>query len=452
MIFGPAMIPMVWFFGKMIYGEYFKRPPVWGGYEPDPLPEVTYYDSICSVKYPDILKACEDIKVYGDLAIMSCDPYRRRSNFLTGYFPKTPSGSVYLWDYVQDTEPVPIDFGPEFGELRPQGVYGVYLPNADGSKSEKVLRIFITNASRFNASVEVFDYTYATGSLTKVVSLQNPEILLDPVSVAPISSTKVFISNTLGYPYRPLLGALEFISGIPFGTLGYMDFTDLTNITSKSVGASTIPIGMEYVDDVLYVASFEYGLYGYKLYFPPPDVDPEEVKVNKSLGIMHFYPGERFYRTPYMPTHTSYSKELGGIVITALPSYWAEFKAWSSGRKAPSWAGLFVDRVNEDGGQLIVSDSVSAGLKVSDRKWQTIFWDKTGSHFSGLKSMAVENGRRFGVSPHEAGVLVCTTNGLEPVEVPAEPTVEIPLDFSQSKERQQQKDKLEHIYLVKDEL
>ncbi|KAK9373304.1 uncharacterized protein V1513DRAFT_449644 [Lipomyces chichibuensis] len=452
MMFGPAMIPMAWFILKGLWGEYTKRPPLWITYEPEQFPEVTYYDHICGIKYPEIFGGCEDIKVYGDYAIVSCDPYKKQSNFLTGYRPDTPSGNVYIWNYVKDTAPAPIDFGPDFGELRPQGVRGLYLPNENDQPATDVVRIFVANAAK-NASVEVFDFTPATGTVEKVISLRHKDAVLDPAALAPISPTQVFLTNTLGYPYRSVLGPLEIISAIPFGTIGYLDFTNATNVTGKAVGASTTPIGMEYVDDTLYVASVQYGIYAYKLYIPPDDLTEEEIAANKSLGKMHFYPGEKFYRTPYLPTHITYSTELDSIVVAGINSYSGEVKAWF-GRKSPSWAALLVNQTGPDGKPLVVSDSVTLGLRETDRKFQTLFWDSTGDKFSGLKSMVVENGRRFGVSPHQAGVLVCNTNGLETIEVPDTPATEGERAETpaQARERQRKSDHLEHMYLAKEEL
>ncbi|KAK9316074.1 hypothetical protein V1522DRAFT_403413 [Lipomyces starkeyi] len=452
MMFGPALFPMGWFILKGLWGEYTKRPPLWITYEPEQFPEVTYYDHICGVKYPEIFGGCEDIKVYGDYAIVSCDPYKKQSNFLTGYRPDTPSGNVYIWNYVKDTTPTPIDFGPDFGELRPQGVRGLYLPDENEQPATDVVRIFVANAAK-NASVEVFDFTPATGTVEKVISLRHKDAVLDPAALAPISPTQVFLTNTLGYPYRSVLGPLEFVSAIPLGTIGYLDFTNATNVTGKAVGASTTPIGMEYVDDTLYVASVQYGIYAYKLYIPPDDLTEEEIAANKSLGRMHFYPGEKFYRTPYLPTHITYSTELDSIVVAGINSYSGEVKAWF-GRKSPSWAALLVNQTGPDDKPLVVSDSVTLGLREADRKFQTLFWDSTGDKFSGLKSMVVENGRRFGVSPHQAGVLVCNTNGLETVEVPDTPAsggeqAETP---AQARERQRKSDHLEHMYLAKEEL
>ncbi|KAK9465634.1 hypothetical protein V1512DRAFT_277253 [Lipomyces arxii] len=448
MMFGPAMLPVAWYLVKGIWNEYQRRPPLWITYEPEPFPEVTYYDSICGIKHPEIFGGCEDIKIYGDLAIVSCDPYKKQSNFLTGHTPGTPSGSVYIWNYVEDSVPIPIDFGVEFGELRPQGVHGLYMPSKEDPEvpGTETLRLFISNAAK-NASVEVVDLDIATGAVSKVVSLYSNEAILDPAAVAPISPTEVFITNTLGYPYRSIVGTGEFLSGIPLGTIGFMDFTNMNNITSKHVGGSTTPVGLEYVGDNLYVASLQYGVYKHQLYIPPDDLDPEEVANNKSLGRMHFYPGENIFRVPYLPVHISYSKELSGLVVAGVNSYSGEIKAWY-GKKSASWAGLLVERTDEEGKPLIVSDTVSLGLKSSDRKWQTVFWDPTGEHFSGMKSMSIENGRRFGVSPHQAGVLICNTNGLETVIPPAEsvkPAAQDPV-----KPRQQ--DQMGHMYLAKDEL
>ncbi|KAK9455204.1 hypothetical protein V1511DRAFT_499762 [Dipodascopsis uninucleata] len=445
MIFGPAMFPMVFFLGKLLWGEYTKRPPLWTTYEPEPFPEVVYMPSICQVNYPDVFGGCEDIKVYGDLAIVSCDPYKKQSNFLTGYHPGVPDGKVYVWKYETDEKPIEINVQNEFGEFRPQGVRGVPLPE------ENALRIFISNAAK-NASVEVLDYDLATGVTSKVVSLRHKDAILDPNGLAPISSTQVFIANTLGYPYSTLYGPLEFISAIPFGTLGFLDFSNMTNITGKAVGGTTTPIGLEYHDEQLYVASLQYGIYSYRLYIPPDDIDPELVAENKSLGKMHFYPGENVYRTPYLPTHITYSSELDGIVSAGINSYSGEVKAWFGGRSS-SWAGLLVDRKGPDEQPLVVSDTVTLGLRSSDRKWQTLFWDKGGENFSGMQSMVVENGRRFGVSPHQAGVLICKSNGIEAVEdTRAVKSKTQSDDASASTGEKRSNDKLEHMYLAKDEL
>lgn len=334
-----------------------------------------------------------------------------------------------------------VNLPEDFGEFRPRGLSARQL--SDSTK----IRLFLTNAAK-NASIEVYDFDPETKGLELFASLRHKDAILDPAAIAPLSDDQIFLTNTLGYPYSTL-GTLEALSGFPIGTIGYMNLTDMTNITGKSVGGVTTPVGIEFVDETLYVASFQYGIYGYRLYIPPADLDPELVAENLSLSRMHFYPGETVYRTPYLPTHLSYSEELGGIVSAAVPSYSGEIKSWY-GRSSSSWAGLLVDRQQEDGKPLVVSDSVTVGLRAADRKWQTLFWDKGGENFSGLKSMSVANGRRFGVSPHQAGVLVCKTNGLEAVEVPE--TVEKDDAPAQAKERQRNKDKLEHMYLAKDEL
>ncbi|KAK9479220.1 hypothetical protein V1514DRAFT_328783 [Lipomyces japonicus] len=433
MIFGPALYPMLWVLAKTLWSEYQKRPPLWFSYEPEPFPEVSYVPGVCDVYRPDVFTGCEDIKVYGDYAIVSCDPYKKQSNFLTGYKAGTPSGAVYIWNYVADSEPVQIEFGDDFGELRPQGVRGIFT-----NEHETTLRIFVTNAAgKGNASVEVFDFTPSTGKIDRFLSLPHGKAILDPVSVVPISATQVFTANTLGYPYRGVLSYLEALSGMPFGTIGYLDFTNVSNITEKSVGASTTPIGIEYHGDKLYVASAQYGIYSYQLYIPPDDITDEQVAENKSLGRMHFYPGEEIFRTPYLPLHLSYSTELDGLVSAGANSVLGQVLSWLSSkkRKAASWAGLLVQL-----GDLVVADSVTSALKDKDRKWQTVFWDKTGDKFSGLNSLVVENGRRFGVSLHDQGVLICNTNGLEEVIVPEQEDLEQEIDKKNN-------DKLEHLYL-----
>ncbi|KAK7202543.1 hypothetical protein BZA70DRAFT_97104 [Myxozyma melibiosi] len=442
MIIGPAMFPMLWFIAKGLWGEYHKRPPLWLSYEPEQFPEVTYYDTVCDVVRPEVFGGCEDIRIIGDYAIVSCDPYLKQSNFFTGFTPNTPSGAVYIWNYVTDDTPTPIELPADFGEFRPRGVHARQL--TDSSK----IRLFLSNAAYKNASVEVFDFDPATKAVVPFASLHHEEAILDPAAIVSISDDQIFLTNTLGWPYSTL-GIIEALSGFPFGSIGYMNLTDMTNITGKSIGVQTTPVGIEYVDEWLYVTSLQYGVYGYQLYIPPNDLDPELVAENKSLGRMHFYPGERVYRTPYLPTHLSYSEELGGIVSAAIPSYSGEIKAWY-GRKSASWAGLLVDRAQEDGKPLVVADSVTSGLRSNDRKWQTLFWDKTGENFSGLKSMTIANGRRFGVSPHQAGVLICKTNGLEPVEVP-EKAVDTEEQKAQTKEKRS-KYQLEHLNLAKDEL
>ncbi|KAK9458534.1 uncharacterized protein V1516DRAFT_682410 [Lipomyces oligophaga] len=444
MFFGPASFPALWFIAKGLWGEYNRRPPLWLNYEPEPLPEVSYYDSVCSVYHDDIFYGgCEDIKIYGDLALVSCDPYKKQSNLLTGYTPGTPNGNVYVWNYVEDSDPMKIDFG-EIQELRPQGIHGIYT-----DETKQVLRIFVANAAK-NASIEVFDHDVKTGITTKVISLRNKDAILAPSSVAPLSPTEIFMCNTLGYPYTTLFGRAEFLTGFPLGTIGFMNFTDMTNVTGRSVGSTTTPIGIEFANEHLYVASWQYGIYAYQLYLPPNDLDPELVEANKSLGRMHFYPGEIVYRTPYLPTQISYSSELDGLVSAASTSYSGEIGAWF-GKKRSSWAGLLVDRKDETGKPFVVSDTVTAGLKSIDRRWQTLFWEPTGFKFNALNSMTVENGRRFGVSTHQSGVLICKYNGLETVDVPevelgAQAATSTTGSSTQSTKSAMQVDRLEHLY------
>ncbi|KAF2176220.1 putative paraoxonase [Zopfia rhizophila CBS 207.26] len=181
------------------------------------------------VKVQDRIRNCEDV----GLAILSCDPGRDRWNTVMGSFhPELgiASGALYIYDYsnpgLSDDEALKSLTLKNFNvdDFHPLGI------EFDSPTST----LYVVNHAQSGSAIEVFNLSIKSLTATHIKTFKHP-LLHSPNSIHSLGSGKIFFTNdhNLRASLSPLLSKIETWSGIPGGSVIYVDLNDPS--TAKTV-------------------------------------------------------------------------------------------------------------------------------------------------------------------------------------------------------------------------
>ncbi|PVI06617.1 calcium-dependent phosphotriesterase [Periconia macrospinosa] len=212
------------------------------------------------VKFGGDIRNCEDVMLVEDLgiALLSCDEGRDRWNTVMGTFRPdldVKNGKLYIYDYAQQNPPK--------GELR-----AIILKNFEISDSFHPLGIeydhiastlYVVNHALSGSRIEVFTVDFPSATATHTQTFKH-ELLHTPNSIHSLGNGKLYITNDHYFPsaVSPILSKIETFSGLPGGTVTYIDINDpqaarvvarvpfangiaMLNSTTLAVGSSSKP-------------------------------------------------------------------------------------------------------------------------------------------------------------------------------------------------------------------
>ncbi|BCS23741.1 uncharacterized protein APUU_40185A [Aspergillus puulaauensis] len=210
---------------------------------PNKLPEVNKF-STSSLKFQNKIRNCEDgiIVDEGALAILSCDPGRDLWNTVMGTFhpdrDAIPNGKlwIYRYDLPEKSEKalVPVEFDLSAYE----GKFSFHPLGVEYHRESGTL--VVCNHHIDGSRIEVFTLTLnSKGAVAKHTrSIAHP-LLSTPNSVVALNGNEFYITNDHYFRrrYYPALALAETYSGIPGGTVAYV------NLAAEPVEVKTVARG-----------------------------------------------------------------------------------------------------------------------------------------------------------------------------------------------------------------
>jgi arylesterase/paraoxonase len=271
------------------------------------------------------------------MAIVSCDPGRDRWNTVMGTFQadeNLKSGTLWLYDYSNTEEPKdsvhPLTFKsfPNEQDFHPLGM------DLDGKT------LFVVNHAQIGSCIEEFQLEVATKTLNHIRTIVHP-LLHAPNSIESVAGGSLYVTNDHMFRSRisPILSKLETFSGLPGGTVVYID-VNTQPPTAKVVARVPFANGIAKLNSTtLAVASTsKAGVYLY-------DIQPDHSLVFRS-----------WFRTPAAVDNLSVDSE-GTLLMAGHPSAFdlmkvskgrpicnpnsdAEAERLACGCTAPSWVSV----------------------------------------------------------------------------------------------------------------
>jgi arylesterase/paraoxonase len=178
------------------------------------------------IKFQDEIKNCEDLLLDEDsgMAILSCDPGRDRWNTVMGTFyadENLKSGKLWLYEHTDTQEPNdsihPLAFKsfPNEDDFHPVGM----------DLHKKTL--FVVNHAQSGSCIEVFQLEVATKTLNHIRTIVHP-LLHAPNSIESVGLGRLYVTNDHMFRSRvsPILSKIETFSGLPGGTVVYIDLNE----------------------------------------------------------------------------------------------------------------------------------------------------------------------------------------------------------------------------------
>ncbi|PSN63221.1 calcium-dependent phosphotriesterase [Corynespora cassiicola Philippines] len=206
------------------------------------------------IKFRDRLKNCEDVLLVESQgkALLSCDAGRDRWNTVMGVFRRDlghQSGHLWIYDYVSpegSLTPLTLENYPGT-ELHPLGI------EVDPSTNT----LWVVNHAAPSPTLELFSLNLPLSSAAHIKTLSHP-LLHAPNSIHAAGNGRLYVTNDHFFRAAryPLLSKVETWSGLPGGTVVYVDASDLENVSVRQVARVPFANGVAAVNaSTLVVAS-----------------------------------------------------------------------------------------------------------------------------------------------------------------------------------------------------
>lgn len=211
---------------------------------PNNLPELNKF-STSSVKFQNKLRNCEDGIIIDEdaLAILSCDPGRDLWNTVMGTFhpdrDAIPNGKlwIYRYDLPEESSKGAI-FPIEFDLSTYEGKFSFHPLGVEYHRESGTL--VVCNHHIEGSRIEVFTLTInSNGPVAKHNRSIIHPLLSTPNSVVALNGDEFYITNDHYFRrrYYPALAVTETYSGIPGGTVAYV------NIAAEPIEVKTVARG-----------------------------------------------------------------------------------------------------------------------------------------------------------------------------------------------------------------
>lgn len=211
---------------------------------PNNLPELNKF-STSSVKFQNKLRNCEDGIIIDEdaLAILSCDPGRDLWNTVMGTFhpdrDAIPNGKLWIYRYELPEESSKRALFPiEFDLSAYEGKFSFHPLGVEYHRESGTL--VVCNHHIEGSRIEVFTLTInPNGAVAKHTRSIIHPLLSTPNSVVPLNRDEFYVTNDHYFRrrYYPALAVTETYSGIPGGTVAYV------NLAAEPIEVKTVARG-----------------------------------------------------------------------------------------------------------------------------------------------------------------------------------------------------------------
>ncbi|KAF2643354.1 calcium-dependent phosphotriesterase [Massarina eburnea CBS 473.64] len=181
------------------------------------------------ILFRDRVRNCEDVLMEESLgiAILSCDPGRDRWNTVTGTFRNdldVQSGRLWLYDYshpeLSDSELLRPFIFKNFASENDFHPLGLEFDSLTST-------LYVVSHAQSGSCIEIFQLEILSATATHVRTFTHP-LVHTPNSIHSLGEGKLFVTNDhyMRAAVSPLLSKVETFSGVPGGTVVFVDLKE----------------------------------------------------------------------------------------------------------------------------------------------------------------------------------------------------------------------------------